>query len=394
MSAPTQTYRQMASRRQRWLLMLLVIPVPYVLYTTVLDTSQTSPSGWLLPFVFVLITLLILGLLVDRGVGVRFVYVTALVCTSVAEVPWLTDSAHPADLWAYPLLILSIVYRLHRLVSAVSLIEENRSSFVFELIGIAISTLFMLMVRMNGGIREWLVFVMIVGLAMRIYAMWKAERAETNSQGAKGNFAIILAGTIAALWFGPRLRYWLLLALAGGGAVISLPFLYLLNALLPKHLLAKGLQQQNRKSQLLNSLAHQQHPTASGHSFAWILKVFYVIAFVAAVVLVWRLSRKQLDQVDDKTTDGTVTIRRGRLHSTPHRSFVETDNPVRREYQQWLDMEDKAGHPIELSETPAEFEERLEKLAREGHSTRWKGGLTRAYERVRYGRSSDRNSES
>lgn len=374
-------------------LMLLTMPAPYVLYTSIVDSGQTPVTGWLQPFLFLLLSTLALAWVAHQRVGNAWFFVVGLICLAVTEFVWASDSTDPTDMWAYPLLLLVVMIRVRRWLVTPSLSEENRTSFVLETIVTVVSTLFIVLTQSHGGIREWLVFVLVVSLGLRLVMMWQVERLETSSKGAKGHFGLILLSTVLLLWLGPKVVYWGVLALAGGGAIMSLPLLYLLNAILPKNLLAKGLRQHMPIQNLVTQMQKQQQQVAQAHSLHWLLYLFYVIALVALIVFVWRVSKRRLGS-ETSTDEAGVTVERKRVSRLEQLRFIATANPVRKRYQDWLLEQDRAGHRISPSETPRQYAARIMKDETEGTSSTSLTELTGAYEDVRYGPDTESDSDS
>lgn len=364
-----------------WLLVFLTLPVPYVLYTTVLDSGQTAPAGWLLPFLFLVITIWVLGLLAHRQISNRILLATVLLCIAVAELVWYLDLPHRGDLWVYPLLTLGVTYRLSRWRSAPSLSEENRSSFIWEGILAAVSTFFLLVTGTSGQIRSWLVLVLLVALILRLFVMWSVERLETHSHGARGNIGLIVVMVALVVWLGPKALYFLVMVLAGGGAVLGLPLLYLLNAILPKRLFARSLASQSPLMQLASQAHQQNHSVTQNHSLVWVLYLLYGLFVLLAIWLVWRMSKRRVLAPPGTDASQGVTVHRQRVVVRP-KAFIPTTDPIRQRYQAFLRYQEQEGRPIGPVETPREYRVRLEQ---KGESKASLGELTQAYEGVRYG---------
>ncbi|QSO45989.1 DUF4129 domain-containing protein [Alicyclobacillus mengziensis] len=364
-----------------WLLVFLTFPVPYVLYTTVLDSGQTAPAGWLLPFLFLVITIWVLGLLAYRRFSNRILFATVLLWIAAAELVWYLVLPHRGDLWVYPLLTLGVTYRLSRWRSAPSLSEENRISFVWEGVLAAVSTFFLLVTGTSGQIRSWLVLVLLIALILRLFAMWSVERLETHSHGARGNIGLIVVMVALVVWLGPKVLYFLVMVLVGGGAVLGLPLLYLLNAILPKKLFARSLTLQSPLMHLASQAHQQNHAVTQTHSLIWVLYLLYGLFVLLAIWLVWRMSKRHLLVPPGADASQGVTVHRQRVVVRPE-AYIPTTHPIRQRYQAFLRNQEQEGSPIGPAETPREYKVRLEQ---KGESKESLGELTRAYEGVRYG---------
>ncbi|QSO53218.1 DUF4129 domain-containing protein [Alicyclobacillus curvatus] len=395
-----------------WLVVLLTLPVPYVLYTSLLDSGETVPSGWLLPFLFLLVTLWILGLLMRHTSSPGILFTLAVLCIAAAEGVWHLLLPHQADVWVYPLLTLVVSYRLSRWLSAGSLSEENRTSFMLEGILAAVATLLMLVTGTPGEIRGWLVFILFISLALRLVAMWRVERLETQSEGAKGNFGLLLILLVLAVWVGPKVLYWVLLVLVGGGAVVSLPFLYMLNAIFPKRLVERSLASHNALTQLLNHAKKPTHVVAQNHSLAWVLYLLYGLFFLGAIWMVWRMSRRRLAVEEHADGSAAVTVHRQRM-AVQKATYLSTSDATRQRYQEFLRHQEQDGVPIGLSETPREYRARIddEEISQQPGAAGTRAGaggaggaparssgdaiaeLTQAYENTRYGRPAEDDTE-
>jgi len=369
----------------RWLMVGLCALMPFALYLAFVGSNHSAWQSSLSVLIWTLLISVVATWLTLRTGQPQTMYIVGVIGVLCVEGLWLAAHGISQSGFVFPILVAAVLYRIVRLFHSVSLSEENRGSFLFE--GLT-SLLVIFLVVATDGYRIPMLGLLLVNVVGRMYAMWGIERLQTQTSGGKHAVVLIIAITVGLLLLGPKIVRYVLLAVGIGGGVLSLPLLYLLNAILPGSMGSRYTQMMQRMATQTKKL-NQGMPQSPGTAHHWMWLTLYGVLVIVALVLSWRFIRKTMVRDNTLEQEDAVQIRRTWLHGAGSLRLLNTNDPIRKQYQKFLVERHEQGTTIQPSETVREYEHRvLDTLKNEDDSKR-ATDIRALYERVRYDKKDD-----
>ncbi|QQE77156.1 hypothetical protein [Alicyclobacillus sp. SO9] len=319
-------------------------------------------------------------------VGVRVPHAVAILLHLVLTAYWFWTLKADGLLYTLVTGYMAVLFwRIYNTERAESLADSNRAAFVVDSVGVFLLSAYYYVwaVPLGGAlprvVSPLFAFLVLGAVLLRTYALWRVERLTFNTR------ASIPPWVVWAVFAVPFLvavllhhSFFRLLQLVGSGIVAVLePLLaHLPFPSIHRHF---ALQRHPGLTSPVIKLPHNQPHHAVMPALLWIY-IILMGAFIAGA-LFWVLRRKKPAAkvtVTEETPEPEIV--RSSLPGSGKKLFLQTDNPVRLQVQQWLHKQLKKR--ADVSETMS-FRGMVQRS--QEHSTQLEH-LVEVYEQERYGR--------